>query len=34
MALWLTGQLHSPGFARKVQRAMEYDPAPPYSAEV
>lgn len=34
MALWLTGQLHSPGFARLVQRAMEYDPAPPYAAEV
>lgn len=30
MALWLTGQLHSPQFARAVQRAMEYDPAPPY----
>ena len=34
MALWLTGQLHGPDFARKVQRAMEYDPAPPYSAAV
>jgi transcriptional regulator GlxA family with amidase domain len=34
MALWLTGQMHSPDFARKVQRAMEYDPAPPYAAEV
>lgn len=34
MALWLTGQLHGPDFARKVQRAMEYDPAPPYAAEV
>ncbi len=34
MALWLTGQLHSPDFARKVQRAMEYDPAPPYAAAV
>jgi transcriptional regulator GlxA family with amidase domain len=34
MALWLTGQLHTPDFARKVQRAMEYDPAPPYAAEV
>jgi transcriptional regulator GlxA family with amidase domain len=34
MALWLTGQLHSPAFARLVQRAMEYDPAPPYAAEV
>jgi transcriptional regulator GlxA family with amidase domain len=32
MALWLTGRLHSPDFARAVQRAMEYDPAPPYAA--
>ena len=34
MALWLTGQLHSPAFARDVQRAMQYDPAPPYAAEM
>ena len=34
MALWLTGQLHSPEFARNVQRAMEPDPAPPYAAAV
>ena len=34
MALWLIGQIHSPKFARAVQRAMEYDPAPPYAAEV
>jgi transcriptional regulator GlxA family with amidase domain len=34
MALWLTGQLHDPGFARLVQRGMEYDPAPPYAAAV
>lgn len=34
MALWLVGQIHSPDFARGVQRFMEYDPAPPYSAEV
>ncbi len=34
MALWLTGQMHSPDFARRVQRGMEYDPAPPYAAEV
>lgn len=33
MALWLTGQIHGPDFARKVQRGMEYDPAPPYAAE-
>jgi transcriptional regulator GlxA family with amidase domain len=32
MALWLTGEMHSPDFARKVQRGMEYDPAPPYTA--
>jgi len=31
MALWLTGELHSPGFARAVQRGMEYDPSPPYA---
>ena len=34
MALWLTGELHTPQFARNVQKAMEYDPAPPYAAEV
>lgn len=34
MTLWLTGQIHGPDFARKVQRGMEYDPAPPYAAEV
>ncbi len=34
MALWLTGQMLSPSFARKVQKAMQYDPAPPYTAEV
>jgi transcriptional regulator GlxA family with amidase domain len=34
MALWLTGQLHTPDFARLVQRGMEYDPAPPYAAAV
>ncbi len=34
MALWLTGQIHGPAIARAVQRAMEYDPAPPYAAEV
>ncbi|MCH7942901.1 MAG: DJ-1/PfpI family protein [Proteobacteria bacterium] len=34
MALWVVGQMDSPGFARLVQRAMEYDPAPPYSADV
>ncbi|HTO09353.1 MAG TPA: DJ-1/PfpI family protein [Myxococcota bacterium] len=34
MALWLVGQIHDPESARKVQRIMEYDPAPPYAAEV
>lgn len=34
MALWLTGQMFSPAFARRVQRGMQYDPAPPYTAEV
>ncbi|MBT4490345.1 MAG: DJ-1/PfpI family protein [Rhodospirillaceae bacterium] len=34
MALWLIGEMYSPGFARSVQRNMEYDPAPPYAAEV
>lgn len=33
MALWLTGQMFSPAFARKVQRGMQYDPAPPYAAD-
>jgi len=34
MALWLTGQMHSVGLARDTQLAMEYDPAPPYTADV
>jgi transcriptional regulator GlxA family with amidase domain len=34
MALWLLGQIHGVEVARQVQRAMEYDPAPPYGAEV
>lgn len=34
MSLWLLGQLYTPAFARKVQRYIEYDPAPPYAAEV
>ena len=34
MALGLVGQLRTPDFARMVQRAMEYDPAPPSTAEV
>ena len=34
MALWLTGQLHGVETARETQKAMEYDPAPPYAADV
>jgi len=34
MALWLTGQLFGPEHARRTQRFMQYDPAPPYSADV
>ena len=34
MALYLVGQLHTPELARKVQRYVQYDPAPPYTAEV
>jgi len=34
MALWLVGQMHGVDHARFTQRAMEYDPAPPYAAEV
>jgi transcriptional regulator GlxA family with amidase domain len=34
MALWLVGQIHGVQAARHVQRFMEYDPAPPYAAEV
>jgi len=33
MALWLVGQLHGPALARAVQHAMEYNPAPPYTAD-
>lgn len=34
MAIWLTGQMFSPAMARAVMRGMQYDPAPPYQAEV
>ena len=34
MALWLVGQLHGVEHARNVQRYIQYDPAPPYTAEV
>ena len=33
MALWLTGQIWSVEHARNTQRFMEYDPAPPYTAD-
>ncbi|MQY05789.1 DJ-1/PfpI family protein [Actinomadura macrotermitis] len=34
MALWLVGHLHGRDHARAVQRYIQYEPAPPYSAEV
>ena len=34
MALWLTGQMFSPSLARGVMRGMQYEPAPPYLADV
>lgn len=34
MALWLVGQIYDPATARCTQRYMEYDPAPPYAADV
>jgi len=34
MALWLIGQIHGVEHARAVQRHIQYDPAPPYAAEV
>jgi transcriptional regulator GlxA family with amidase domain len=34
MALWLVGQIYGVDVARKVQKGIEYDPAPPYAAEV
>lgn len=34
MALWLVGQLHGPDYARSIQHSIEYDPAPPYAADV
>jgi transcriptional regulator GlxA family with amidase domain len=34
MALWLVGQLTSPAHARATQRYIQYEPAPPYTAEV
>lgn len=34
MALWLVGQLHGVTHARATQRYIQYDPAPPYAADV
>lgn len=34
LALWLVGQRDSVQLAREVRRGIEYDPAPPYAAEV
>jgi transcriptional regulator GlxA family with amidase domain len=34
MALWLVGQLHGPAHARATQRYIQYEPAPPYAADV
>jgi transcriptional regulator GlxA family with amidase domain len=34
MALWLCGQIWGVEAARRTQRAMQYEPAPPYAAEV
>ncbi|MFT5732843.1 MAG: transcriptional regulator GlxA family with amidase domain [Planctomycetota bacterium] len=34
MALWLVGQIVSPAHARAVQHYIQYDPAPPYQADV
>jgi len=34
MSLWVVGQLYDVDKARQVQRMMEYDPSPPYGADV
>ncbi len=34
MALWLVGELDTPDHARMVRKILQYDPAPPYTAEV
>jgi transcriptional regulator GlxA family with amidase domain len=34
MALWLVGQIYDVAHARRVQRGIEYDPSPPYGADV
>ena len=34
MTLWLVGQIYAPEIAREVQHQIEYNPAPPYTADV
>lgn len=34
MALWLIGHIHSPDHSRMVKKVLQYEPAPPYMAEV
>ena len=34
MALWLIGQLHGRDHARLIRRYIQYEPAPPYLADV
>ena len=34
MALWLIGELDTPDHSRQVRKILQYDPAPPYTAEV
>lgn len=34
MSLWLVGQWFTPQLSRDVARAMQYDPVPPYAADV
>lgn len=34
MALWLIGDLYSPEHSREIRKILQYDPAPPYTAEV
>jgi transcriptional regulator GlxA family with amidase domain len=34
MALWLIGHIHDPDHARMTRKILQYDPTPPYGAEV
>jgi transcriptional regulator GlxA family with amidase domain len=34
MALWLVGQIYDVAHARRIQHYIEYDPSPPYGADV